>query len=112
MVIPYEVGMIEHFAHNVPTVIAKEDIINGFIGIIRDDGTVMPIGIGNEDVDMYAVINTATGNNLDHDIIIHQGERANCYALSAWLGRDLIVTGNNCGSDINALAVGGCLVCR
>lgn len=65
MVIPYEIGMIEHCAHNVPTVIAKEDIINGFIGIIRDDGTYDAEQLAGADGYNPVTVNVPTGEIPD-----------------------------------------------
>ena len=110
MVIPYEIGMIEHFAHNVPTVKTLGDIVNGFIGTIDvEHGVVAPAGRNTAADGMYVAINTMVGDDAYTDAKIAAGSLVNYHALDKWIGRHLIVSGDNISATYAEIAVGDVL---
>lgn len=102
--------MIEHFAHNVPTVKTRVDIVNGFIGTIDvERGTAVPADRGTTADGMYVAINTMVGDDAYTDAKIAAGSLVNYYALNKWIGRHLIVSGDNIDGDYAEIEVGDVL---
>jgi len=100
------VEMIEHSAHNDPTVVAHAEVPNGYFHIISSGSSAVPTASG----ELWVAINTPLGDDrYIADVKIPQGARLNSYRLVDWDGKELIVTQANVYDAISGLSVGDTL---
>ena len=97
------VEMIEHSAHNDPTVKAHANVPNGYFHIISSGSSAVPTASG----ELWVAINTPLGDDRYlADVTIKQGDRLNSYRVKDWDGKELIVTQANVYDAISGLSVG------
>lgn len=100
------VEMIEHSAHNDPTVKAHADVPNGYFHIISSGSSAVPTTTG----ELWVAINTPLGDDRYlADVTIKAGDRLNSYRVKDWDGKELIVTQANVTDTIGDLDVGDTL---
>ena len=100
------VEMIEHSAHNDPTVVAHADVPNGYFHIISSGSSAVPTQSG----ELWVAINTPLGDDRYlADVGIKQGDRLNSYRVKDWDGKELIITQANLADTVASLAVGNTL---
>ena len=100
------VEMIEHDAHNDPTVKASAAVPNGYFHIISSGASAAPTASG----ELYVAINTPLGDDrYIADVTIPAGARLNSYRCIDWDGEELIVTQANVYDTISGLSVGDTL---
>lgn len=100
------VEMIEHSAHNDPTVKAHANVPNGYFHIISSGSSAVPTASG----ELWVAINTPLGDDRYlADVTIKQGDRLNSYRVKDWDGKELIVTQANVYDAISGLSVGDTL---
>lgn len=98
--------VIEHSAHNDPTVKAHADVPNGYFFIISAGVSAVPTAAG----ELWVAINTPLGDDRYlADYVIKAGERLNGYRVKDWDGKELIVTQANLTDTVASLAVGDTL---
>jgi hypothetical protein len=98
--------MIEHSAHNDPTVKAHAAVPNGYFHLISNGSSAVPTQSG----ELWVAINTPLGDDRYlADVSIKQGDRLNSYRVKDWDGKELIVTQANLTDTIDSLAVGDTL---
>lgn len=100
------VEMIEHSAHNDPTVKAHANVPNGFFHIISSGSSAVPTAAG----ELWVAINTPLGDDRYlADVTIKSGDRLNSYRVKDWDGKELIVTQANVTDTISGLSAGDTL---
>ena len=100
------VEMIEHSAHNDPTVVAHAAVPNGYFHIISSGSSAVPTAAG----ELWVAINTPLGDNRYlADVTIPAGAKLNSYRVKDWDGKELIVTQANVYDTISTLSVGDTL---
>ena len=100
------VEMIEHDAHNDPTVKAHAEVPNGYFFIISSGSSAVPTSSG----ELWVAINTPLGDDrYIADVKIPEGARLNAYRCSDWIGEELIVTQANVDPTISTLSAGDVL---
>lgn len=100
------VEMIEHSAHNDPTVVAHAAVPNGFFHIISSGSSAVPTAAG----ELWVAINTPLGDDRYlADVTIPLGAKLNSYRVKDWDGKELIVTQANVYDTISTLSVGDTL---
>lgn len=100
------VEMIEHSAHNDPTVKAHAEVPNGYFHIISSGSSAVPTQSG----ELWVAINTPLGDDRYlADVKIPLGARLNSYRVKDWDGKELIVTQANVTDTISGLSAGDTL---
>lgn len=100
------IEMIEHSAHNDPTVVAHADVPNGYFHIISSGSSAAPTAEG----ELWVAINTPLGDDRYlADVKLAQGSRLNSYRLKDWDGKELLVTQASVTDAISGLSVGATL---
>lgn len=100
------IEMIEHSAHNDPTVVAHANVPNGYFHIISSGSSAVPTANG----ELWVAINTLLGDDRYlADATIKQGAKLNSYRVKDWEGKELIVTQANVTDAISGLSVGDTL---
>jgi len=100
------IEMIEHSAHNDPTVKAHADVPNGYFFIVSSGSSAAPTTTG----ELWVAINTMLGDDRYlANATIKAGERLNAYRVKDWDGKELIVTQANLTDTVSGLSVGDTL---
>ena len=100
------VQMIEHDAHNDPTVAASAKVPNGYFHIISGGASAAPTADG----ELWVAMNTPLGDDRYlADVEIPAGAKLNSYRCIDWDGEELIVTQANVKDAISGLSVGDTL---
>ena len=100
------IEMIEHSAHNDPTVVAHANVPNGYFHIISSGSSAVPTANG----ELWVAINTLLGDDRYlADATIKQGAKLNSYRVKDWEGKELIVTQANVTDAISGLSAGDTL---
>ena len=98
--------VIEHSAHNDPTVKAHADVPNGYFFIVSNGTSAVPTAEG----ELWVAINTLLGDDRYlADGVIKTGDRLNAYRVKDWDGKELIVTQTNLGDTVSGLSAGDTL---
>ena len=96
-----DVEMIEHSAHNDPTVVAHTAVPNGYFFIISGGASAVPTAGG----ELWVAINTPLGDDRYlADVTIPAGAKLNAYRLIDWDDRELIITQANLTDTVASLA--------
>lgn len=110
MVKVHTVEMIEHSAHNTPNVTAHADLPNGALVGLTYTGASKVTKAPATGEELYIVLNTQEGDaEYDLAYTVKQGEYANLFKLSAWVGKELDVTKENITGTFANIAVGDTL---
>ena len=104
------VEMIEHSAHNDPTIVSETAWRNGSFVCLSNGKAVAPTADG----ELWVVINTLFGDkrylerepDSNNQITLLRGERLNCYRVKDWDGKELIVTGSTIDGQVDQMSVG------
>lgn len=100
------VEMIEHSAHNDPTVVAHAAVPNGYFHIISSGSSAVPTQSG----ELWVAINTPLGDNRYlADVTIPAGDRLNSYRVADWDDKELIITQANLTDTVASLVAGDTL---
>lgn len=100
------IEMIEHSAHNDPTVVAHANVPNGYFHIISSGSSAVPTAEG----ELWVAINTLLGDDRYlADATIKQGAKLNSYRVKDWDDKELIVTQANVTDAISGLSAGDTL---
>ena len=76
-----DVEMIEHSAHNDPTVVAHAAVPNGYFFIVSSGASAVPTAGG----ELWVAINTPLGDDRYlADVTIPAGAKLNAYRLIDW----------------------------
>ena len=110
MVKVHTVEMIEHSAHNTPNVTAHADLPNGALVGLTYTGASKVTKAPATGEELYIVLNTQVGDKeYDLAYTVAQGEYANLFKLSNWVGKELDVTKENITGTFANIAVGDTL---
>ena len=110
MVKVHTMEMIEHSAHNTPNVTAHADLPNGALVGLTYTGASKVTKAPATGEELYIVLNTQVGDaEYDLAYTVKQGEYANLFKLSAWVGKELDVTKENITGTFANIAVGDTL---
>lgn len=100
------VEMIEHSAHNDPTVVAHAAVPNGFFHIISSGSSAVPTAEG----ELWVAMNTPMGDDRYlSNVTIPAGGKLNSYRVKDWDDKELIITQDNLTDTVASLAVGNTL---
>ena len=110
MVKVHTVEMIEHSAHNTPNVTAHADLPNGaLVGLTYTNASKVTKAPATGE-ELYIVLNTQVGDKeYDLAYTVKQGEFANLFKLSNWVGKELDVTKENITGTFADIAAGDTL---
>lgn len=96
MVRPFTVEMLEHSAHSTPDVKAHVDLFNGALVGITYTGTSKVTKAPSTSDEIYVILNAQRGDDsyaLTYPIA--KDDFCDCYKVSEWKGKQLIVTKEN-----------------